>query len=204
MRKLYLLLVAILALGLSGVALADDHGSGWGDSGGSGNGGHEAAHAHLQALGGSGVTGKAELHAQGDATHVVIHLEGGFEQDVEMPAHLHEGTLDEYDPKPKYPLENVVDGTSESTVEVSLEEILSEDFIVAVHESEENIANVVAAGQVETAHEDDTQQGEDVQMPDTGAGGMADSRSSVPVAGLALVGAVLAADTFLVTRARGI
>ncbi len=192
-----------LALAVSNVAYADDHGSGSGDNGGSGNGQHEAT-ADLQALGDSGVTGTAHLKDMGDGTtHVKIELEG-FEQDVAMPAHLHEGTLDEYDPKPKYPLENVVDGTSESTVEVSLEEILSEDFIVAVHESEENIANVVAAGQVEAAHEDDTQQGEDVQMPDTGAGGMADSRSSVPVAGLALVGAVLAADTFLVTRARGI
>ncbi len=193
-----------LALAVSNVAYADDHGSGSGNGGTSGGGGHEAAHAHLQALGDSGVTGKAELKDMGDGTtHVVIELEG-FEQDVAMPAHLHEGTLDEYDPKPKYPLENVVNGTSESTVDASLDEIVSEDFIVAVHESEENIANVVAAGQVEAAHEDDTQQGEDVQMPDTGAGGMADSRNSAPVAGLALVGAVLAAGTFLVTRARGI
>ncbi len=198
MRKFYLLVVMALALAVSNVAYADDHGSE------SGDGGHKAAHAHLQALGGSGVTGKAELHAMDDGTtHVVIHLEGD-EQGESRPAHLHEGTLDEYDPKPKYPLENVENGTSESTVDASLEEIMSEDFVVAVHESEENIANVVAAGQVEAAHEDDTQQGEDVQMPDTGAGGMADSRNSAPVAGLALVGAVLAADTFLVTRARGI
>ncbi len=199
MRKFYLLVVMALALAVSNVAYADDHGSDTGD------GGRKAAHAHLEAVGGSGVTGTAHLKDMGDGTtHVVIELEG-FEQDVAMPAHLHTGTRDEYDPKPKYPLENVVNGASESTVDASLDEIVSEDFIVAVHESEENIQNVVATGEVEAAHEDEQQSEETPEdMPETGAGGMADSRNSTPVAALALVGAVLAAGTFLVTRSRGI
>ena len=187
-------MVMALALAVSNVAYADDHGSE------SGEGGHKAAHAHLQALGGSGVTGKAELHAMDDGTtHVVIHLEGD-EQGESRPAHLHEGTLDEYDPKPKYPLENVENGTSESTVDASLEEILAEDFVVAVHESEENVSNIVAAGKVEAAHEDEMPK----DMPETGAGGMAGSSNSVPVTGLALLGLILAAGTLLVRRSRSI
>ncbi len=192
-------MLTCLALAVSNVAYADDHGSE------SGDGGHKAAHAHLQALGGSGVTGKAELQAMDDGTtHVVIHLEGD-EQGESRPAHLHEGTLDEYDPKPKYPFENVENGTSESTVDVSLEEIMSEDFVVAVHESEENISNIVAAGEVEAAHEDEQTEDEmPKDMPETGAGGMADSSNSTPVAGLALVGLILAAGTLLVSRSRSI
>jgi hypothetical protein len=181
-----------LALAVSNVAYADDHGSGSGDSDGSGNGQHEAM-AKLEMVDESGYHGKAHLKDMGDGTtRVKIELEG-MSGAMSMPAHIHMGSMDNYDPKPKHPLNNVENGMSETTVDVSLEKLLSEDHVIAVHMSEEDLT-VVAVGDIE----------EMTGMPKTGAGGMADSRSSAPVAGLALVGAVLAAGTVLVTRARGI
>lgn len=192
MRKFYLLLIVALALSISSVAYADDHGSGSGDSGGSGNGKHEAM-AKLEMVDDSGYHGKAHLKDMGDGmTHVKIHLEG-MSEGMSMPAHIHMGSMDDYDEKPKYPLNNVEDGMSETEVEVSLEELTSEDHVIAVHMSEEDLT-IVAVGEIHKM----------MKMPETGAGGMADPRNSAPVAGLALVGAVLAAGALMVTHTRSI
>ncbi len=177
MRKLYLLFVVALALSLSSVAFANEG---------------DMAKAELEMVDESGYHGKAHLKDMGDGmTHVKVHIEG-MSEDMSMPAHIHMGTTDEYGP-PKYALNNVENGMSETEVEVSLEELTSEEHVIAVHMSEEDLT-VVAVGEIHKM----------TGMPETGAGGMADSRNSTPVAALALVGAVLAAGTFLVTRSRGI
>ncbi|MDP9381043.1 MAG: hypothetical protein M3Q29_13015 [Chloroflexota bacterium] len=222
MRKLYLLLVMVLALGLTGVVRADESGGEM----------HEAM-AKLEMVEESGYHGKAHLKSMGDdMTHVKIELEG-MSEDMSMPAHIHMGTMEDYGP-PKYALNNVEDGMSETEVEVSLEELLSEEHVIAVHMSEEDLT-VVAVGDImkmesedeqteDGQHEDEQtedgqhedmesedEQTEDGQhedmpedMPETGAGGMADSSNSTPVAGLALVGLILAAGTLLVSRSRSI
>ncbi len=192
MRKLYLLLVVALALGLSTAAFAASHGGGSGNDGNSGGDGHEAM-AKLEMQDGSGVTGEAHLKDMGNGmTHVKVHIEG-MAQGMSMPAHIHMGSMDDYDEKPKYPLNNVENGMSETMVEVSLEELLSEEHVIAVHMSGEDLT-VVAVGDIHKM----------MDMPETGAGGMADSRNSAPVASLALVGAVLAAGALMVTRSRSI
>ncbi len=115
MRKFYLLLIVALALSVSSVAFADEHGSGSGDSGGSSNGKHEAM-AELKMEDDSGYHGKAHLKDMGDGTtHVKIELEG-MSEGMSMPAHIHTGTRDDYDPKPEYPLNNIENGMSETTV----------------------------------------------------------------------------------------
>ncbi len=182
MRRFYLLLIVALALSVSSVAFAEESGKM-----------HEAM-AELKMEDDSGYHGKAHLKDMGDGTtHVKIELEG-MSEGMSMPAHIHMGTRDDYDPKPEYPLNNIENGMSETTVEVSLENLLSEEHVIAVHESEENVGNIVAVGEIEKM----------MGMPETGAGGMANSQSSAPVAALALVAAVLAAGTFLVARSRGI
>lgn len=196
MRKLYLLFVIALALGISTTAFAQ-YGGGSGDdsSNDDSSSGSGMATAHLMEQKGSGVTGTAWLTDNGDGTTTVkVKLDGGFESGVAMPAHLHEGTVADYIPKPKYPLENLMDGMGTSTVDTSLDDVLSQDFVVAVHESEENISNVVAVGQVEEA----------AGTPNTGAGGLSSSSHSAPAAGLALVGLFLAAGALMVARPRGI
>ncbi len=218
MRKLYLLFVVALALSLSSVAFANE-----------GN----MAMAELEMVDDSGYHGKAHLKDMGDGmTHVKVHIEG-MSEDMSMPAHIHMGTMEEYGP-PKYALNNVENGMSESEVEVSIEELTSEEHVIAVHMSDEDLT-VVAVGDIhkmesedmeseDMQHEDkqsedmqhEDEQSEDMQhedkqsedmpedMPETGAGGMTNSQSSAPVAALALVAAVLAAGTLLVARARSI
>jgi hypothetical protein len=186
LRKLYLLLAVALALSVSGAVFADEHGSGSGKM-------HEAM-AKLEMVDNSGYHGEAHLKDMGNGkTHVKVHIEG-MSEGMSMPAHIHMGSMDNYDEKPKYALNNVENGMSETMVEVSLEKLLSEKHVIAVHESEENVGNIVAVGDIHKM----------MGMPETGAGGMADSRNSAPVAGLVLVGAVLAAGALMVTRSRSI
>ncbi len=131
-------------------------------------------------------------------TTVTIELEG-FQEGVAMPAHLHKGTLEDYEAAPQFDVGPVEDGSSEATIEVSLEEITAEEYIVAVHESTENIANVVAAGEVTEQKGGTGQTG----MPNTGAGGVAGSMNSmVPLFGFVLV--ALTAGALLVVRGRDI
>ena len=73
----------------------------------------------LNALNGSGENGTATLHAQGAKTLVVIKLANG--SGVEQPAHFHVGTCDKYQPRPLYPLEDVVNGQSTTTLNVPIE-----------------------------------------------------------------------------------
>ncbi len=87
------------------------------------------------------------------------------------PAHIHEGTCDNLDPNPAYPLSNVgldmlEDGTptvgeemvgaasaipiesSVTTVDVALDDLLAEDYAINVHESLENAENYIACGDI--------------------------------------------------------
>lgn len=98
----------------------------------------------LKALNGSGENGTATLHAQGSKTVVVIVLANG--SGVEQPAHFHVGTCDKYQPRPLYPLEDVVDGKSTTTLNVPIEKLTGGDLIVNVHKSYADIATQAACG----------------------------------------------------------
>jgi hypothetical protein len=87
-----------------------------------------------------------------------------------FPNHIHAGTCDELDPNPIAPLENITawlndtdDETEnapqgvltaamvyrgETDVDLSLEDILAESHSINVHESEENIQNYIACGEI--------------------------------------------------------
>lgn len=65
----------------------------------------------LRTLNDSGVTGSATLTQLGeDRTRVEVRVDPAGHLD--MPAHIHPGTCDVLTPQPKYPLENVRNGTS--------------------------------------------------------------------------------------------
>ena len=181
MRKLYLLLVMAMTLSLSAVALADE-----GDMATveiSGKEGYE------------GISGTATFTDMGDdTTKVVVELEG-TPADGNHPAHLHDGTDCSMNKPVEHPLENVVDGMSTTTVDASFDHLVEANYYLNVHLSAEEVSTVVACGDEYVMS---------AGMPETGAGGLVDSRNSAPLAALALVGAVLAAGTFLVTRSRGI
>lgn len=98
----------------------------------------------------SGQSGTATLTPMGEQTQVVLNISGG-PADIEQPTHIHAGTCENLDPNPAYPLSNISNGQSTTTVDVSLESLLTGGFAINVHESAENIANYVACGDIPAA-----------------------------------------------------
>lgn len=98
----------------------------------------------LGALNGSNENGTATLRAAGQKTIVTIKLSGG--SDIEQPAHFHAGTCDHYQPRPRYPLEDVVNGKSTTTLDVPIDKLTGGDLIINVHKSYADIATQAACG----------------------------------------------------------
>jgi hypothetical protein len=93
----------------------------------------------------SGITGTATVTPTGtDEFEVTIELEGADEGP--QPAHIHPGTCANLDPTPKYPLTSVENGRSETTVEASPLDLVSEELAINVHKSEAEADVYVACG----------------------------------------------------------
>jgi len=95
----------------------------------------------------SGERGTARLTPDGDKTKVVINLKGA-PKGVAQPAHVHEGSCAKLDPKPKYPLQNVVDGKSTSEVPAKLDELTGGKLAINVHKSGDDLKTYVACGDI--------------------------------------------------------
>jgi hypothetical protein len=95
----------------------------------------------------SGESGSAKLTPEGDQTKVEITLKGG-PKGVAQPAHVHEGSCAKLDPKPKYPLSNVVDGKSTTTIPVKLADLQGGNMAINVHKSAEDVKTYVACGDI--------------------------------------------------------
>ncbi len=65
-----------------------------------------------------------------------------------QPAHIHEGTCANLNPKPKWPLSNVVNGKSETMVAASLEEIANGEYAINVHKSGPEASVYVSCGNI--------------------------------------------------------
>jgi len=98
----------------------------------------------------SGQSGTAVLRAVGDQTEVTIRLTPG-PAGVDQPAHIHEGTCANLNPKPAFPLSPVRDGQSVTTVNVKLTDLLARPFAINVHKSAQEIAVYVACGEIVAA-----------------------------------------------------
>ncbi len=55
-----------------------------------------------------------------------------------MPAHIHPGTCTDLVPQPTYPLDNVVDGASDTEIPVTLDELFAGDLALNIHVSEDD------------------------------------------------------------------
>ncbi len=192
MKRLYTFLMAIMALTLlSATALAD----------------HDI---EIPIAGTAGteyedLKGTGNIFDNGDGTSkVVITLNGA---DGPSPAHFHEpGDCGANNPI-AIPLEPVVDGTSTTMVDESVDELIESGYYLNVHLSDEEIATVIACGDnfATLAYEgdEDYDGGEMAEMPDTGAGGMAQSsNNAVPMAavGLILAGGLVVLQRKLAAR----
>jgi predicted lipoprotein with Yx(FWY)xxD motif len=88
--------------------------------------------------------GTATLTAKGNQTVVALTIKPGA-AGVAQPAHIHVGQC----PVPgdvKYPLTNVVDGKSSTTLDVKLSDLLKGGFAINVHQSAQDIGKYVACG----------------------------------------------------------
>ena len=95
----------------------------------------------------SGITGTAKLSPTSDGkVEVEIELDGS--DGGPHPAHIHKGSCADLDPNPAFPLEDVVDGRSKTTVDVDVADLTADEYAINVHESPENVANYVACGDV--------------------------------------------------------
>ncbi len=96
----------------------------------------------LQTLNGSGVTGTVTFGALREKTAVEIAVEPGGNPD--MPAHIHPGTCDDLTPQPKFPLENVRNGSSKTVVPASVQELFAGGLAVNIHRSNDDLKTYTA------------------------------------------------------------
>ena len=132
-----LLAVGALSLVAAGCGGDDDEG----------DAGEGAVEIELSEQNDSGQSGTATLEAAGEG-QTTVTLELSNPPDVPQPVHIHEGTCAEIDPQPAFPLENLEDGTSETTVDISVEELQSGEYAINAHASEEDVETYVACGDV--------------------------------------------------------
>jgi hypothetical protein len=95
----------------------------------------------------SGITGTVEFSPTSEGTvEVEIELDGS--DGGPHPAHIHPGSCADLDPVPKWPLTNVVDGKSKTTIDADLGELTAQEYAVNVHDSPENADLYVACADV--------------------------------------------------------
>ncbi|MGH2561303.1 MAG: DUF4331 domain-containing protein [Thermomicrobiales bacterium] len=106
----------------------------------------EGITVELAELNGSGVSGTATLTDGDEGTSVVIQATGATGN---HPAHIHEGTCDDLDPNPAFPLTDIdASGSSTSVVPVALADLTGGDFAINVHLSQEQIGVYVMCGAI--------------------------------------------------------
>ncbi len=98
----------------------------------------------IDAQNGSGQHGTVALKPRGSKTVVEVHLLGA--PATAEPAHIHAGSCSHLNPAPKYPLTSVVNGISETTVDVSIATLTAGGLAVNVHKSASDLKDYVACG----------------------------------------------------------
>ncbi|HZO04223.1 MAG TPA: CHRD domain-containing protein [Burkholderiales bacterium] len=145
--KLTLTAVLVSSLAMSGLALAQDKDKAPKKK----SDAAKSVTVRLSEQNKSGESGTAKLTAAGaDKTKVEISVKGA-PKGVSQPAHIHDGTCAKLDPKPKYGLQNVVDGKSTSEVAADLKTLTSGKLAINVHKSAEEVKTYVACGDIKGA-----------------------------------------------------
>jgi hypothetical protein len=99
----------------------------------------------MKAQNDSGETGTTTLKDTPDGLLVTIDLK---DAKGSQPAHIHKGSCAKLDPAPEYPLKNVVDGKSTTTVKgVTISE-LDGKTAVNVHKSAADLKTYVSCGDI--------------------------------------------------------
>lgn len=136
-------LVAIVAAGCGGDM--EGSGSGSGSSEASGGGGTTVS---LETQEDSGITGEATIEDDGGKSSVELTLEGAGDGKA-YAAHVHEGTCDDLNPTPAFPLEDATGGGSSSTVDVEASALQEKDYAINVHDADDP-TKYVACGNIDS------------------------------------------------------
>lgn len=140
----------------------------------------------------SGQAGTAVLTDLGNGTtKVVVDTPGG--PAGPQPIHIHEGTCASLNPSPKFALTNMVNGKSETTVNVALTAILAAPHAINIHKSQQEAAVYVSCGEIVAPP---------MATPRTGGGGMADSGNQLAYGALAALLTVTVAGAAYALRRR--
>lgn len=99
----------------------------------------------MKAQNNSGETGTATLKDTAKGVVVTIHIKGAKGP---QPAHIHKGSCAKLDPKPEYPLHNVINGMSITTVPGVTIAKLSGKTAINVHKSLTDIPTYVSCGDI--------------------------------------------------------
>jgi len=118
--------LAVSVLGIAGVALAQN----------------APVTVKLLEQNKSGESGTVTITPQGSKTQIEVQLTGA--PSAAQPAHVHAGSCAKLDPKPKIPLQNVVDGKSTTVVDMPMSQVMN--GAINVHKSTEDIKTYVACG----------------------------------------------------------
>lgn len=93
----------------------------------------------------SGVSGSAVLREENDQVTVTLNITGG-PSGTPQPAHIHVGACPDVG-NVKYPLTNVVDGQSQTVLNVTLDQLKAEQpLAINVHKSAAQITAYTACG----------------------------------------------------------
>lgn len=90
----------------------------------------------------SGVTGTVSFRDVGGRTEVDVRVEPAG--NLDMPAHIHPGTCVELTPQPKFPLENVRNGSSLTVVPASIAELFAGGLALNVHKANDDLGTYTA------------------------------------------------------------
>jgi hypothetical protein len=96
----------------------------------------------LETLNDSGVTGTVTFAALRDKTAVEITVDPSG--NLDMPAHIHPGTCASLTPQPKFPLENVKNGSSKTVVPATIDELFAGGLAVNIHHSNDDLKTYTA------------------------------------------------------------
>lgn len=101
----------------------------------------------IKAQNGSGESGAATLTRMGNRTRVVVAIKGE-NTTGKQPAHVHKGTCAKLDPKPTYPLHDVILGKSNTVIDASFDQLTASPMAINIHESAAQIQKYVACGDI--------------------------------------------------------
>jgi hypothetical protein len=96
----------------------------------------------FRTLNDSGVSGTVIFRDMGGRTEVDVSVDPAA--NLDMPAHIHPGSCDNLIPQPKFPLENVRNGTSKTVVPATIAELFAGGLALNVHRSNEDLGTYTA------------------------------------------------------------